>query len=340
MNVETYARDVKEVRSGGCAALRLELAARRRPGAPRRHVPGRAAAPGCATRSSTIRASGPDEEHRLPRHAGGAARHRHGHHRGAARREVLQEKGAPRLEPQGDPRRIRLRRRELRLPAADPSREDARHRRSDPDRRQHGDGARLPLCRRHRGRLVPDHAVHQRDGLVQGALRGIPQRSPDGEEQLLHRAGRGRAGGDRDGDRRVVERRARLHLHGRPRDLAHERAHRPRLLRRDPGGDRRRAAHRALDRDADPHPAGGHPRLRVRLARRHQAHPALPLEPGRVLHDGGRGLRPGRAVPDAGVSPLRSRHRDERLGLPAAQVGRRLPPEPRARPGARASSRR
>ncbi len=99
----------------------------------------------------------------------------------------------------------------------------------------------------------------------------------DRQEQLLHRAGRGRAGGDRDGDRRVVERRARLHLHGRPRHLAHERAHRPRLLRRDSGGDRRRAAHRAVDRDADAHAAGGHPRLRLRLARRHQAHPAVSL---------------------------------------------------------------
>ena len=29
----------------------------------------------------------------------------------------------------------------------------------------------------HRGRLVPDHAGHQRDGLVQGALRRVPQGS-------------------------------------------------------------------------------------------------------------------------------------------------------------------
>ena len=115
-----------------------------------------------------------------------------------------------------------------------------------------------------------------RDGRVQGLLRGVPQGSRDRQEQLLHPAGRGRAGGDRHGHRRQLERRARLHVDGGPRHLAHERAHRPRLLRRDPGGDRRRAAHRPVDGHADAHAAGRHPRLRVRLARRHQAHPALP----------------------------------------------------------------
>ena len=60
-----------------------------------------------------------------------------------------------------------------------------------------------------------------------------------------------------------------------PRHLADERVHRPRLLRRDPGGDRRRAAHRSVDRHADPHAAGRPDDVRLRVARRHAAH--LPL---------------------------------------------------------------
>ena len=43
-------------------------------------------------------------------------------------------------------------------------------------------------------------------------------------------------------------------------------------------------------------------------------------------------LRPGRALPDAGVHAVRPRHRHERLGDAAAHVGRRLPARPR--PGA------
>ena len=58
MNVETYARDVKEVRSGGDAALRLELAARRARWRAPTSPSWACRWPGCATRSSTIRASG------------------------------------------------------------------------------------------------------------------------------------------------------------------------------------------------------------------------------------------------------------------------------------------
>ena len=73
----------------------------------------------------------------------------------------------------------------------------------------------------------------------------------------------------------VVGGRARVHVDGRPRHLADERVHRPRLLRRDPGGHLRRAAHRAVDRHADAHAAGRPDAVRLRLARRHAAH--LPL---------------------------------------------------------------
>ena len=54
-----------------------------------------------------------------------------------------------------------------------------------------------------------------------------------------------------------------------------------------------------------------------------QAHPALPRQPGGVLRLRGAGLRPRRAVPDAGVHALRPRHRHERLGVPRPRVGRR-----------------
>ena len=108
--------------------------------------------------------------------------------------------------------------------------------------------------------------------------------------------------------------------------------HRPGLLRRDPGGDRRRAAHRALDRHADPHAAGRHPGLRLRLARRHQAHPAVPGQPRRVLRLRGRGAS---TWPSASRRPVFMLS-DLDIGMndwvtPAAEVGRQLPPGPRAR---------
>ena len=66
--------------------------------------------------------------------------------------------------------------------------------------------------------------------------------------------------------------------------------------------------------------------------RRHQAHPAVPGQPQRVLPDRGQGrLRPGRAVPDPGVHAVRPGHRHERLGHPPADLGRQLPARPRAR---------
>ncbi|MCK7508537.1 MAG: hypothetical protein MZV70_33765 [Desulfobacterales bacterium] len=64
----------------------------------------------------------------------------------------------------------------------------------------------------------------------------------------------------------------------RPRHLADERVHRPRLLRRGPGGDLRRAARRPVDRHADAHAAVRPAALRLRLARRHQARAAVPAE--------------------------------------------------------------
>ncbi len=96
--------------------------------------------------------------------------------------------------------------------------------RLDPDRRQHGDGARLRLRGRHRRRVVPHHAVDQRARRLQVLLREVPDGQGDGPAPLLHPAGRGRARRHRHGDRRGVERGARLHLDLGPGHLADERA--------------------------------------------------------------------------------------------------------------------
>ena len=176
-------------------------------------------------------------------------------------------------------------------PLAVPPGAAGRERRHDPHRRQHRDGARLPLRRRDGRGLVSDHAGHRRDGqfhdsapnTVATRSRATTQTPSLLQEQLPHHSGRGRDRLDRDGARRGLERRARLHLDVGPGNLADERAARPRLLHRDPRRHHRRPARRPLDGHADAHPARRHLDVRLRLARRHEAHPALPGEPPRVL---------------------------------------------------------
>ena len=130
--------------------------------------------------------------------------------------------------------------------------------------------------------ITPATAVMDNFTRLCAQYRREPSREPTELrhiEQLPDPAGRGRDRRDRHGARRRLERRAGLHLDLGPGDLADERAARPRVLHRDPRGDHRRAAHRAVDRHADAHPAGRHPDLRLRPPRRHQAHPAVPGEP-------------------------------------------------------------
>ncbi len=147
------------------------------------------------------------------------------------------------------------------------------------------------------------------------------RRQGDRQEQVRDRPGRGRDRLDRHRHRRRLERRARLHRHLRPGHLADDRVHRPGLLRRDPGHDHRRAARRPLDRHADAHPAGRPPRLRLRLARRHQARAAVPRGPARVLRVLGGGARPRRPAADADLRHDRPRHRHEPPPLRAARSG-------------------
>ena len=137
LNAATYAKDVAEVRVGRLAALRLVVAARRSAEAAGRHLPRRAAGRDVQRELQGRARAHPDEEHRLRRRAGGAARHRHRRHPRAAQREVRRQEGADGLEREGRRPRLRLREGALRLSAADPSREDGRDEGLDPDRRQH-----------------------------------------------------------------------------------------------------------------------------------------------------------------------------------------------------------
>ena len=212
LNAATYAKDVAEVRAERLAALRLELAARRAAEAARRHLPRHPARRDVQRGVQGRARAHPDEEHRLCRRAGRAARHGHGGHPRAAQREVRRQAGADGLEPEGRRPRLQLREGALRVSAADPARADGRDEGLDPDRRQHVGGARVRLCRRDRRRLVSDHAVDVADGRVPRFLQEVPARPRDQEEPLLHPPGGRRAGGHRHGHRRGVGGCARVHV--------------------------------------------------------------------------------------------------------------------------------
>ena len=94
---------------------------------------------------------------------------------------------------------------------------DERDRRCHPDRRQHRRRARLSLRRRDSGRVVSNHAGDLADGSVQELLPEVPGRAGVEAEPVRDPAGGGRAGRGRDGDRRLVGWRARIHANGRGR---------------------------------------------------------------------------------------------------------------------------
>ena len=107
---------------------------------------------------------------------------------------------------------------QFRVPAADPRRARERRRRPHLHRRQQRRGAGLRLRRRDRLRVVSDHAVvvaaPRRSRSTAASLRVDPA---TGRHTLRDRAGRGRARVDRHGDRRRLERRARVHRDVRAR---------------------------------------------------------------------------------------------------------------------------
>ena len=303
------------------AALRLDVAARRRAQTAGRHLPGRAAGPDVQRTLRGRARAHPDEEHRLRGSAGGPARHRHRHRRGPHEGEVRGQAGAARLERAGNRARARLCVDALRVPAADSPDADGRDERRHPDRWQHVGGARLPVRRGHGGGVVPHHAVHVPHGGVQWVLPEVSPRPRDEAEPLRDPAGGGRTGGHRHGHRRRVVRRPRVHADLWARHLADERVPRPRLLRRGASRHLRRAAHRPVHGDADPHAAGRPDDVRLRLAWRHAAHLHLSLRSARGVRVRGRGVRSGRALPDAGVRPDGPRHRHERLDGAEAHLG-------------------
>ncbi len=117
-------------------------------------------------------------------------------------------------------------------------------------------------------------------------------------------------------------RRARDDLHVGTRHLVDGRVRRPRLLRRGPRGHLRHPAHRAVDRAANAHIAGGCWFRIHAFARRHEA-PRPASRHGRgVLRVRARRVRLRRPLPDPGFRAVRPRPRYEPLDDARVQVPR------------------
>ena len=170
-------------------------------------------------------------------------------------------------------------------------------------------------------RVVSDHAVIVAGRGVHALLQSLPRRSGDEEEQVRHRSGGRRAGLDRHGDRRGVERRTRVHRDVGARHFADAGIRRPGVFRRDPRGDLRRAARRPVHRHADAHAADRHTELRLRLARRHQARAAVPRRSLRVLRVRRAVVRSGGPAADADLHDARPGDRHERPAVQAVRPG-------------------
>ena len=181
--------------------------------------------------------------------------------RRAADRRAIQGQGkAPVVKRPRAASRPRLGAAEPQMPDRPARQEGRQGRRPHLHRRQQRGRVRGGLWRRHRVRLVSDHAVVFARRRLRQPLPEAAPRPRNRQGEIRHHPGRGRTGLDRHRDRRLLERRARLHRHLRPRHLADAGIPRPVLFRRDPGRDHRRAARRPLDRHADAHPAMRHHR--------------------------------------------------------------------------------
>ena len=162
-------------------------------------------------------------------------------------------------------------------------------------------GARVR--RRDRRRVVSDHAVDVADGSVQGfceQFRVEPRRHASATRIA---AGRRRAVGRRHGDRRRRGRaRASFTSTAGPGISLMSEFVGLAYYAEIPGGLLRHAAHRSVHGHADAHAAGRPLLVRVRVARRHQAH----LLCSRRIRKSAsrcrrRSVRSRRALPDAGV---------------------------------------
>ena len=138
--------------------------------------------------------------------------------------------------------------------AAGQGRADEQDGGEDAHRGQRRRRARLPVRRRHRRRLVSDHAVVVAVRDADRLPAQVPHRHGDRQGDLRRGPGRGRDRRARHGGRRVVGGRPLDDVDVRPGHLADGRVHRPRLLRRAAGGDLRHPARRPVDRACRPAP--------------------------------------------------------------------------------------
>ena len=207
-------------------------------------------------------------------------------------------------------------------------RNDGRERRQDSDRRQHGHRAGLRLRGRDRRGVVSHHAVHIRDGRVQGVLRKIPHaiRKPARNNYIIIQAEDELAaigmviGASWNGAR------ASPPPPGPGISLMNE------LL-----GLAYYAEIPAVIIDVQRvGPSTGMPTRTQQgdlLSCAYASHGdtkhilLFPVQSGRVLRIRGEVVRSGGALPDAGVHAVGSGHRHERLGGAAPEVGRFVPPD-------------
>ena len=320
MNPETAKEDVLTLDPGAAVVydepLKLSCL-RRRPGV----LPGavrQARGAGVPRRQ----APAPRAQHDLRRRARQAAGHRPGADGEGARQADGEEgegRGVERRRAQGG---LGLRRGSPHQAGPLRPRAHERDGGEDSHRGQRRGRHRLHDGRRHRRRVVPDHAVLVAVRVAHRLHEEIPDRQDDREGDVRHRAGGRRDCVARDGDWRELGGRAVDDGDGRSRDFADGRVRRPGVLCRDSGRHLRRAARRAFHRPADAHRPGRPDSGRLSLARRHQARHAHARLGGGVLHDGAGGLRARRAVPDADFRDDGPRSRHEQLDVRGLQVSR------------------
>ena len=342
MNAETYARDVKEVRSGGCllydSTWPLDAALSRADvtflGVPLAQM--------CNEIFKELARADPDEEHRLPRRAG-------------RRCSTSTWTSSTSCSTRSSPRRRRCASRTTRrcAPATTTRRSTSTARCRSGSRRWTRPTTRILIdgntatalgCVYAGATVAAWYPITPSTSVMDAFKEFCEQYRRDPETGknnycILQAEDELAAIGMVIGA--SLERRARVHVDVGPRHLADERADRPRVLRRDPGGDRRRAAHRPVDRDADAHAAGRH---HARAPTRRTATPSTSCSSRRTRRSASRSRSQAFDLAERFQTPVFMLS-DLDIGMndwvvPALQVGRRVPPRPRPRAHAPPSWRR
>ena len=177
MNPQTFDKDIAGIEPGGYLLLRFHQAAAGLE-IPSGHYRHRRAAD--RDLQPRIHRSAPApivQEHHLYRRADRAYRHGCGGGRAIDRRAVQGQGKADRAQHQGAAYRARLRDVEPRLPDRSAAEEEQQSRRPHLHRGQFGGGAGRGLWRRHRLRLVSDHALLLARRRLYPALRQVARRS-------------------------------------------------------------------------------------------------------------------------------------------------------------------